>query len=61
MRADSVATVQSPTGTARIEPWLAPVKHALPSGWLIETGGPVEDSTNVIAALFKVFPVTFVV
>jgi len=56
-----VATVQSPTGTARIEPWLAPVKHALPSGWLIETGGPVEDSTNVIAALFKVFPVTFVV
>lgn len=61
VRADVVAGVQAPTVTAQILPALQPVIDALPAGYRIETGGAVEESAKANAALFKVFPLMFVV
>jgi len=61
VRADVAPGVQAPTVTAAILPALQPVMDALPPGYRIETGGAVEESTKANAALFKVFPLMFVV
>ena len=44
VRADIDGDVTPPTVTADIEPTLAPIRAQLPSGYLLETGGTVEDS-----------------
>jgi multidrug efflux pump len=61
VRADVVSGVQAPTVTAEILPALQPIIDALPPGYRIETGGAVEESAKANAALFKVFPLMFVV
>jgi multidrug efflux pump subunit AcrB len=61
VRADIVAGVQAPTVTAQIEPPLQSIIDALPPGYRIETGGAVEESSKANAALFKVFPLMFLV
>ncbi len=61
VRADVVPGVQAPTVTAQIEPLLAPIREALPPGYRIDTGGAIEESAKANAALFKVFPLMFLV
>ena len=61
VRADVIPGVQAPTVTAQIEPLLQPIRAALPAGYRIDTGGAIEESAKANAALFKVFPVMFVV
>jgi multidrug efflux pump len=61
VRADVVPGIQAPTVTAEILPALQPIIDALPAGYRIETGGAVEESAKANAALFKVFPLMFVV
>ncbi|NBE08189.1 efflux RND transporter permease subunit [Paragemmobacter ruber] len=61
VRADVVPGVQAPTVTAQILPGLQPIIDALPAGYRIETGGAVEESAKANAALFRIFPLMFVV
>lgn len=61
VRADVPPGVQAPTVTAALLPALQPVIEALPSGYRIETGGAVEESAKANLALFKVFPLMFLV
>jgi multidrug efflux pump subunit AcrB len=61
VRADVAPGVQPPTVTAAILPELAPIIAALAPGYRIEVGGAVEESTKANTALFKVFPVMFLV
>ena len=61
VRADVVPGIQAPTVTAQILPALQPVIAALPAGYRIETGGAVEESAKANAALFRVFPLMFLV
>jgi multidrug efflux pump subunit AcrB len=61
VRADVVPGIQAPTVTAQILPALQPIIDALPAGYRIETGGAVEESAKANAALFKVFPLMFIV
>jgi multidrug efflux pump subunit AcrB len=61
VRADVVPGVQAPTVTSEILPALEPIKAALPPGYRIETGGAVEESAKANVALFKVFPLMFLV
>ena len=55
--------IQAPVAvTAQIEPLLGgPIVEALPEGYRIETGGAVEESDKANGALFKVFPLMFLV
>lgn len=61
VRADVPPSVQAPTVTAELLPALQPVIDALPPGYRIETGGAVEESAKANAALFKIFPLMFIV
>lgn len=61
VRADVVPGIQAPTVTAQLLPVLQPIIEALPPGYRIETGGAVEESAKANAALFKVFPLMFLV
>jgi multidrug efflux pump subunit AcrB len=61
VRADVVPGIQAPTVTAQLLPALAPIIDALPAGYRIETGGAVEESAKANVALFKVFPLMFLV
>jgi multidrug efflux pump subunit AcrB len=61
VRADIVPGVQAPTVTAEIMPALQPIIDALPQGYRIDTGGAVEESNKANGALFKVFPLMFLV
>jgi multidrug efflux pump subunit AcrB len=61
VRADVIPGIQAPTVTAEILPALQPIIEALPAGYRIETGGAVEESAKANAALFKVFPLMFLV
>ncbi|MEY4871851.1 MAG: hypothetical protein RLZZ563_1181, partial [Pseudomonadota bacterium] len=61
VRADVVPGVQAPTVTAQLLPAVQPIIDALPAGYRIETGGAVEESAKANAALFKVFPLMFLV
>jgi multidrug efflux pump subunit AcrB len=61
VRADIVPGVQAPTVTAAIEPLLQPIIDALPAGYRIETGGAVEESNKANGALFRIFPLMFIV
>ncbi len=46
VRGDVYGDVTPPSVTAQILPTLAPIRAALPPGFLLETGGTVEDSTR---------------
>lgn len=61
VRADTAPGVQAPTVTAALLPRLQPIRDALPPGYRIETGGAVEESNKANGALFKVFPLMFIV
>jgi multidrug efflux pump len=61
VRADVVQSVQPPTVSKAILKQLKGVIAALPAGYRIELGGAIEESNKANAALFKVFPVMFLV
>jgi multidrug efflux pump len=46
VRANVYGNVQAPVVTAQIEPKLAAIRASLPSGYLLETGGAVEESAK---------------
>jgi multidrug efflux pump len=46
VRANVYGDIQAPEVTAQILPKLAPIRATLPNGYLIETGGAVEDSAK---------------
>ncbi|TRX75543.1 efflux RND transporter permease subunit [Pseudomonas mangiferae] len=46
VRADIYGTAQPATLVGQIEPTLAPIRAELPSGYLLEVGGTVEDSAR---------------
>jgi multidrug efflux pump len=61
VRADVVDGVQGPAAMARLRPAIQPVIDALPPGYRIEEGGPIEESAKSNRALFAVFPAMFLV
>jgi len=61
VRSDVVPGVQAPDVTNAILPKLESLKAALPVGYRIETGGAIEESDKANIALFKVFPIMFLV
>lgn len=61
VRADVADGIQAPTVTNAILPKLASLKADLPPGYRIDTGGAIEESAKANVALFKVFPVMFLV
>jgi multidrug efflux pump len=46
VRANVYGDIQAPVVTAQIAPQLEPIRAALPPGYLLETGGAVEDSAK---------------
>ncbi|HTD28688.1 MAG TPA: efflux RND transporter permease subunit, partial [Xanthomonadaceae bacterium] len=46
VRADIYGAATPPSVTAQIEPTLQPIRAKLPAGYLLETGGTVEDSAR---------------
>ena len=64
VRANVYGDIQAPAVTAQILPTLAPIRAALPAGYLLETGGAVEDSAKgqksvlVGIPLFVIFVLT---
>jgi multidrug efflux pump subunit AcrB len=61
VRSDVVSGIQAPTVTSAILPKLQSLKASLPPGYRIDTGGAVEESTKANSALFKMFPLMFLV
>jgi multidrug efflux pump len=61
VRADVVDGVQGPAAMVRLRPLVKPVIDALPAGYRIEEGGPIEESAKSNKALFAVFPAMFLV
>jgi multidrug efflux pump subunit AcrB len=61
VRADVVDGVQGPAAMARLRSAIQPVIDALPPGYRIEEGGPIEESAKSNRALFAVFPAMFLV
>jgi len=58
VRANVYGNVQAPVVTAQIEPKLAAIRASLPPGYLLETGGAVEDAAKgrkSVAAGFLLF------
>jgi len=61
VRADVVDGIQGPAAMAWLRPAVKPVIDALPPGYRIEEGGPIEESAKSNKALFAVFPAMFLV
>ena len=61
VRADVMQGVQPPTVSNAILTKLNRVIATLPAGYRIELGGAIEESNKANAALFKIFPVMFLV
>ena len=61
VRADVVDGIQGPHAMAKLRPAVKPIVDALPAGYRIEEGGPIEESAKSNAALFAVFPAMFLV
>ncbi|MDL2338386.1 MAG: efflux RND transporter permease subunit [Pseudomonadota bacterium] len=61
VRSDLADGVQGPYATQQIWPALQSVRDSLPPGYRIEQGGAIEESDKSNQALFKVFPLMFVV
>jgi multidrug efflux pump len=61
VRADIYGDIQAPVVSGEIEPMLAPIKASLATGYLIQTGGAVEESakgSKSIAAGMPLFVLT---
>src|SRR5690606_1364019 len=56
VRADLRGDVLPAAATAAIEPTLQPIRDALPTGYLLETGGSVEDSARASDSIKKGMP-----
>jgi multidrug efflux pump len=61
VRADIQPGLQPPDVSAAILPRLEPLKASLPAGYLIETGGGIEQSAKANAALAPIFPIMILV
>ena len=61
VRADVVDGIQGPDAMRQLRPAVQPVIDALPAGYRIEEGGPIEESGKSNRALFAVFPAMFLV
>lgn len=61
VRADVAPGVQAPTVTNAILPKLMTLKESLPPSYRIDTGGAIEESAKANIALFKIFPLMFLV
>jgi multidrug efflux pump len=61
VRADIAPGVQAPTVTQAILPKLESLKASLPLGYRIDMGGAIEESDKANVALFKIFPLMFLV
>jgi multidrug efflux pump subunit AcrB len=61
VRADVTEGVQPPTVSQAILGELKGVIEGLPAGYRIEVGGSIEESAKANTALYKVFPVMFLV
>jgi multidrug efflux pump subunit AcrB len=61
VRSDIVPGIQAPMVTKAILPKLQLLKEALPAGYRIDTGGAIEESEKANTALFKLFPLMFLV
>lgn len=61
VRADIAPGVQAPTVTSAILPKLDALRAELEPGYRIDTGGAIEESAKANAALFKLFPLMFLV
>ena len=57
VQSDFDEAMQPPEVSKEIEKALAPIIRHLPSGYRIETGGNIEDSTKANSALLPIFPV----
>jgi multidrug efflux pump subunit AcrB len=57
VRGDIDETLQPPDVSVEVQKALAPVMAKLPTGYLIEMAGPIEESAKANAALALVFPV----
>jgi multidrug efflux pump len=61
VRADVIDGVQGPDVTKAIWPQLQPIRDSLPEGYRLVIGGAVEESAKANTALFKVFPIMFLI
>jgi multidrug efflux pump len=61
VRANVYGNIQAPAVTAQIAPMLEPVRAALPAGYLLETGGAVEDSAKGQKSVLAGMPLLAVV
>ena len=61
VRANVYGNVQAPVVTAQIEPKLAAIKASLPPGYLLETGGAVEDAAKGQKSVAAGFPLLLLV
>jgi multidrug efflux pump subunit AcrB len=61
VRADVIDGVQGPDVTNAIWPQLRSIRDALPAGYRVVIGGAIEESAKANAALFKVFPIMFLI
>ncbi len=61
VRSDIAPGMQAPDVTAQIQPAIDEISATLPPGMRIEVGGAVEESAKANVALFKIFPLMFLV
>lgn len=61
VRSDIAPGMQAPDVTAQIQPAIDDIAATLPPGMRIEVGGAVEESAKANVALFKIFPLMFLV
>jgi multidrug efflux pump subunit AcrB len=61
VRSDIAPGMQAPDVTAQIQPAIDEIAATLPPGMRIEVGGAVEESAKANVALFKIFPLMFLV
>jgi multidrug efflux pump subunit AcrB len=61
VRSDIAPGMQAPDVTAQIQPVIDEISATLPPGMRIEVGGAVEESAKANEALFKIFPLMFLV
>ena len=60
VRGDIAEGLQPPDVSVQVQKQLKPVIAALPAGYRIEMGGPIEESAKANTALAAVFPIMFV-
>jgi multidrug efflux pump subunit AcrB len=61
VRADVADGIQGPYAMTQLRPLVQPIIQALPAGYRIEEGGPIEESARSNGALLAVFPAMLLV